>query len=129
MPSAQTPVRPAARVIAAAQALRGSGLTVSSLGNVSVRAGERIWITPSRVFPHELTEEQIVVTSLGGTHLSGPVRSRELPLHLALYRRFPDARAIVHVHSPWAVAWSHLHEDLAHPTEELRSRVPQNRVR
>ena len=49
----------------------------------------------------------------------GSPASRELPMHLAIYRRYRGVGAIVHTHSPWATAWSHEHRDLDLPTEEL----------
>lgn len=110
---------PAAQVVAAAKRLRDDGFAVSSLGNVSIRVGERIWITPSRVLARRLTDCEIATVGLDGAHHSGGEPSRELPLHLEIYRRFPESLAIVHSHSPWAVAWSHLQEDLARSTEEL----------
>jgi L-fuculose-phosphate aldolase len=110
----------AAQVVDAAREMRRSGLTVSSLGNVSMRLGERIWITPSRVCSWELTPDQLVTVGLDGDRLSSGEPSRELPLHLEIYRRNPSTRAVIHTHSPWAVAWSHLRADLALPTEELR---------
>jgi L-fuculose-phosphate aldolase len=111
---------PAACVIAGARALRASGLTVSSLGNVSMRVGERIWITPSRVFADDLTEDAVVVVGIDGTQSGHGLPSRELPMHLEIYRRYPTTAAVVHAHSPWAVAWSYTYSDLVRQTEELR---------
>jgi ribulose-5-phosphate 4-epimerase/fuculose-1-phosphate aldolase len=39
----------------------------------------------------------------------GPRPTKEAPLHTAVYRRFPAARAVVHLHSPHAVAASCQH--------------------
>jgi L-fuculose-phosphate aldolase len=69
---------------------------------------------------HQLPPAPRVVLDVDGLRLGGGTPSRELPMHLEIYRRFPATAAIVHAHSPWAVAWSYTHRDLAHPTEELR---------
>ena len=51
---------------------------------------------------------------------SVPLRpSSELPLHLEIYKNFPEARAIVHTHSVYASALAVAHKDLPPVTEEL----------
>jgi L-fuculose-phosphate aldolase len=59
------------------------------------------------------------MVNLDGRRLSPGEPSRELLLHLEIYSRFPDVCAIVHTHSPWATAWSHLHAALPGGTEEM----------
>jgi L-ribulose-5-phosphate 4-epimerase len=113
-------VPPEQQVVAAARELHRRGLTVSSLGNVSVRCGDRLWITPTRVRAADLTPDRVVVVGLDGARGAGGAPSRELAMHLEIYRCFPEAAAIVHAHSPWAVAWSYTRRDLALSTEELR---------
>jgi L-fuculose-phosphate aldolase len=113
-------ITPAHDVMAAARALERRGLTVSSLGNVSVRQRDHIWITPSRILPAKLDPANVPVVGMDGAAISkGAPASRELPMHLAIYRRYRGVRAIVHTHSPWATAWSHEYRDLDLPTEEL----------
>ncbi len=119
-PDAGPPPDPRRELIGAARELCARGLTVSSLGNASVRAGSRIWITPTRVVAAELEDAQIVALDLSGARRGGGVPSCELPLHLEIYRRWPRTGAVVHTHSPCAVAWSHRGLALSHPTEELR---------
>jgi L-fuculose-phosphate aldolase len=115
-----TAITPAHDVVAAAKALERRGLTVSSLGNVSVRQGDRIWITPSRVLPANLDPANVPVVGRDGTRIFGTsLASGELLMHLAIYRRYLRIKAIVHTHSPWATAWSHDYRDLDMPTEEL----------
>ena len=61
-----------------------------------------------------VTDEEIARRLAKGAHprdlsaeLAGRLRpSRELPLHLAIYRERPDAGAVIHTHSPYATAWS-----------------------
>jgi L-fuculose-phosphate aldolase len=65
---------------------------------------------------------------MNGGRVCDGTPSRELPLHLGLYRAFPEIGAVVHTHSPWATAWSYLCEGLDLETEELEyhriSRIP-----
>jgi L-fuculose-phosphate aldolase len=111
-------VSPAERVVGAAQAMLDRGLTVGMLGNVSVRDGDTVWITPSRCPARHLTDDRIVSVSIDDEQADRRASS-ELPLHLAIYRRFPDVAAIFHTHSPWAAAWSYLGRPLAPPSAEL----------
>jgi L-fuculose-phosphate aldolase len=89
-------------LVQASQRLAASGLVVGTAGNVSVRVGETVSLTPKGVALAEITPDDIAVTDLEGKVLSGAPTS-ELELHLAIYRNY-DARAIVHTHSPMATA-------------------------
>ena len=108
-------------VIQTAERIRLTGLCVSSLGNVSVRGVSLLWITPTRRLTWGLREEDVVVVQFdrADTACAAHKPSRELPLHLAIYNEFPAAAAVVHTHSPWATAWSHLGIPLPGGTEEL----------
>ncbi len=79
------------------------GLVTSHGGNMSVRVGSRVIITRSGAMLGHLTEEDLVSLSLEQSH--HPRASRELPLHLAVYRA-TRARALVHAHPPYTVALS-----------------------
>jgi L-fuculose-phosphate aldolase len=85
-----------------ARRLIEAGLVVGTTGNLSVRDGNRIAITPTAVPYEELAPEQVALVALDGTAISGRP-SRELPLHLAVYRELEED-AVVHTHSPWATA-------------------------
>lgn len=45
--------------------------------------------------------------------------SSELPLHLEIYKNFPEARAVVHTHSLYASALAAAHKDLPPVVEDL----------
>lgn len=78
------------------------GLTVGTSGNISVRAGEHIAITPSGVDYEGLTPADICVIGLGGQHVDGPDNpSAEVPMHTVVYQ-FTDAQAVVHTHPVYA---------------------------
>jgi len=94
------------RLIAAGRALVDAGLSPGSSGNVSARDGDRILMTGTGTRLGALAPDDISVLDARGAHLSGPKPSKEVALHLALYAKNPDHRAVVHVHSPFAVAVS-----------------------
>ena len=108
-------------VVETGRRLLASSLTVGSWGNLSRRAGEGlIAITPSGRSYDALRDEDIVVTDLDGTVQAGSLLpSSELPLHLAIYKAIPKARAIVHTHSIYASALAVSHRDLPPLVEDL----------
>jgi L-fuculose-phosphate aldolase len=81
-------------------------LVVGTAGNVSVRVGDQLAVTPSGVGYDELTPGTVGVHRLDGTPVEAPYApTSELPLHLAVYAA-TGAAAIVHTHSVAATALS-----------------------
>ncbi|TDD72317.1 aldolase [Jiangella aurantiaca] len=99
-------------LVAACRRLAALGLSPGGSGNVSVRVGEQVFVTPTGGALSRVTAGDLAVLSLTGEPLSGARPSKEFPLHLAAYRVRPEARAIVHLHSVHAVAVSCLDEPL-----------------
>lgn len=94
-------------VAAFSRRLYERGLVSSVAGNVSLREGELVYIKPTGLSLGELSADDIVVTDLQGRQISGGGRpSSELPMHLAILRADPSVRAVVHTHSPLAVAFA-----------------------
>ena len=94
-------------LVAAGASVVAAGLSPGSSGNISVRDGdERVLITPGVSVLGALDPSRISVVGMDGEWLSGDKPSKEASLHLALYRKNPSHRAIVHVHSAQAVAAS-----------------------
>jgi L-fuculose-phosphate aldolase len=89
-------------LVDACHALAAAGLVVGTSGNVSVRDGDRVSLTPKGIALAELTGADVAVVNLAGEVRSGEPTS-ELELHLAVYRRY-EAGAVVHTHSPRATA-------------------------
>ncbi|MEO6880276.1 MAG: class II aldolase/adducin family protein [Mycobacteriaceae bacterium] len=88
------------------RALYDRGVTPGRTGNLSRVVGERILMTPTNSCLGRLHPDQLSVLGRDGTHLEGPPPSKEVVLHLALYETQPQARAVAHVHSTHAVAFS-----------------------
>lgn len=86
--------------------LLADGLAVGRAGNLSVRIGDTILITPSGVDYREMRPGDICTLAPDGTQLDGPEPpSTETPMHLAIYSA-TAARAVVHTHSAEVVAVS-----------------------
>jgi L-fuculose-phosphate aldolase len=106
---------PAARseIVTCCRELSRAGLVVGTAGNVSVRSGDLVAITPSGLRYAELTPELVGVHRLDGTAVEAPLApTSELPLHLAIYAARPDVGAVVHTHSPAATALSTLVDEI-----------------
>jgi 3-dehydro-4-phosphotetronate decarboxylase len=93
-------------IAAVARSLYDRNYTFGTAGNISVRVGDRVLVTPTNSSFFSLVPEEISEAGLDGTGLTGLPPSKELPFHLAIYRRRPEARAVVHLHSCYATAVS-----------------------
>lgn len=84
------------------------GYNVSIDGNLSLRLSDNeILMTPSGSHLGFVRPEDFVVVDPNGRLLRGTAQATsEYRLHVALYRQRPDIQAVVHAHSPYAVAAS-----------------------
>ena len=73
-------------------------------GNVSLREGDRIAITPSGADYGKLTPGMITILDLEGNVVEGEWSpSSEVEMHLLIYRE-TDAAAVLHTHPLYATA-------------------------
>lgn len=92
--------------------LRPDGLVVGTAGNLSVRSGDLVAITPTSVDYDALDPGLVCVVGLDGGIVEGErAPSSELPMHLAVYHA-TDAAAIVHTHAPHATALATVVDEL-----------------
>ena len=106
---------PAARqaIVTTCRDLSRAGLVVGTAGNVSVREGHLVAVTPSGLSYAALTPELTGVHRLDGAPVEAPLApTSELPLHLAIYAARPEVAAVVHTHSPAATALSALVDEV-----------------
>ncbi|MEV6067759.1 class II aldolase/adducin family protein [Nocardia sp. NPDC052001] len=93
-----------ARVAAASRRLAEEGLLIGTAGNVSMRHGDLVSVTPTGAVLGEIDAADITVVDLDGGIVAGKYApTSELGLHLDIYRAYP-ARAIVHTHAPKSTA-------------------------
>jgi L-fuculose-phosphate aldolase len=93
--------------------LAAARLVVGTAGNVSVRAGDLVAVTPSGVDYADLSARDVGVHRLDGAPVEAPLApTSELPLHLAIYEAQGGAAAVVHTHSVAATAVSTLADEL-----------------
>ena len=86
--------------------LYAKGLIAGSEGNVSLRDGDRLYVTPSGACKGFLAAGDIVTTDLEGRPERGGHASSEILMHVAVYRGRPDVRAVVHAHPPVATGFA-----------------------
>ncbi|MFE7234498.1 class II aldolase/adducin family protein [Streptomyces sp. NPDC002405] len=99
-------------LVATARRTVSDGLVVGTSGNVSVRVGDTVLVTPSGVPYDRLTDDDVTGVGLDGRQVLGTlVPTSELPMHLAVYRS-TDAGAVVHTHAVHATAVSALVTEL-----------------
>lgn len=79
------------------------GMVCGSGGNISVRDGQDIWITPSGFALADIQPEDLVRVHMDGSFASQLLPSKETPLHLLAYQVRPDAGAVIHLHSFYSI--------------------------
>jgi len=99
-------------LVAFARRMAPDDLAPGTSGNLSLRRGGLIAITPSGMPYEQMTPADIcLVRTSDAALLSGPRPATETPMHLALYQA-SHATAIVHSHSPYVVALSTVLDEL-----------------
>lgn len=88
----------------AGRRLAARALVIGTSGNLSVRSGDLVAVTPTGGVIGELTAAQMTVIDLDGTVVDGDLApTSEVPMHLAVYRA-SFASAIAHTHATTSVA-------------------------
>ena len=99
-----------AQLVSYSARLLDDGLAVGSAGNISIRSGDLVAITPSGISYAEMRPDDICLVALDGAEMPGgaggqETPSSETPMHLAIYAA-TSAAAVVHTHSPEVIALS-----------------------
>lgn len=102
----------ATELIACARAMSAAGLNKGTAGNLSVRHGEGFFITPTGMDYASLEPADIPWMSLAGESKGRRKPSSEWRFHRDIYAARPEAGAILHAHSPFAVSLACLRRDI-----------------
>ena len=118
MSAAPTSFRPADRqaLVSGSAAIGRTGMVVGSAGNLSLRSGDRVLITPrgaelDAVDPTDLVEVSLGDGTVADEHASASRPSSETRLHRSIYAAV-DAGAIVHTHAHYCTVLSALVDEL-----------------
>ena len=87
------------------------GFCAGNEGNHSVRVGpDRVVCTPTGLSKGFLEREDIIVTDLDGKQVEPNSRGRkptsEVKVHLAIYKKRQDVKAVIHSHPPHATTFA-----------------------
>ena len=99
-------------LVAAARAMAAAGLSPGTSGNLSVRDGDGLLVTPSGLSYDHLGPEDVVALGPNGQPTGPGKPTSEWRIHRDIYRERRDVSAIVHAHPPHATALACLHFDL-----------------
>ena len=83
------------------------GLSPATSGNVSVRVGDKILITPTGACLNDMGEDDLVVMDFDSNIIEGKRKpSMEKYLHICIYSMRDDIKAIIHSHCPYITAFA-----------------------
>ena len=93
-------------IVAHGRSLFERGLSPGASGNMSARLEDGYLLTPTNASLGALDAQRLARLDHAGMHTDGAAPTKELGIHLAMYEAHPDVRAVVHLHSTYAVAAS-----------------------
>jgi len=98
------------------------GLQASTGGNISIRMAPGLFLTkPTGIGLAECLDSDLVLVDSQGHPLQGHAKpTKEVQVHLAVFRVRSDIRGIVHYHAPFATAYSVKGMTLPLPTVHSR---------
>jgi L-fuculose-phosphate aldolase len=85
-------------IIDACRRMNALGINQGTSGNISVRHGDGLLITPTSVPYEAMAPDQIVFMGLDGSHASDQRPSSEWRFHLDIMRSRNEVEAVVHAH-------------------------------
>ena len=85
-------------IIDACRSMNALGINQGTSGNISLRHGAGLLITPTGVPYETMQPEQIVFMGLDGSHNPSQRPSSEWRFHLDILRARPEVNAVVHAH-------------------------------
>jgi L-fuculose-phosphate aldolase len=85
-------------IIDACRRMHALGINQGTSGNISVRHGDGLLITPTSVPYEAMTPDQIVFMEMNGSHAGDQRPSSEWRFHLDIMRSRNEVEAVVHAH-------------------------------
>ena len=112
----------AKQLVNAMKILHSRGLINVRGGNGSIKITENeILMTPSGLPKHLLKSEDLVIVRLDGSWYGRYKPTIEYRMHLEIYRRVREARAVLHAHNPYTILAVELGVEL-NPKEFVETR-------
>ncbi len=89
-----------------AHSLFNRGKATGSVANLSFLHEDKVYITATGTCFGTLAKDDFAVVDLEGNQYDGPKPSKELPLHISVFKAKPEVNTVIHVHSTYSVLWS-----------------------
>lgn len=89
-------------------------LTTTSGGNISLKTPDgHVLITPSQTDKGRLSADQVAVIGPDGKNLTEKLKlSMESGMHLSIYKKRQDVKAVVHAHPVFGTAFAVMHKEV-----------------
>jgi L-fuculose-phosphate aldolase len=98
-------LHPADRIVMLMNRIYYHNMTTALGVNLSVKDAEgTVWISPGGVDKGNLRREDIMQIKADGSIVGIHRPSAEYPFHLAIYKKRPDIKAVLHAHPPTLIA-------------------------
>ena len=102
-------------IVESGKRMAGSGLTVETWGNISIRDPETglVYLTPSAMLYDTIVEDDVVVCKLDGTVVEGKRKPTiEKDMHLSIYQNRKEVNAIIHTHPLYSMVYASQGKDI-----------------
>lgn len=102
-------------IVDSGKRMAGSGLTVETWGNISVRDSETglVYLTPSAMLYDTIVEDDVVVCTLDGKIVEGTRKPTiETEMHLSVYRNREEVNAVIHTHPLYSMVYATQGKDI-----------------
>ena len=100
------------KIVNSLKYLKKKNLNIGSEGNISIRYKDGFLISPSAIDPEKLKVNDIPFVDLNGNHFGSRAPSSEWRMHMLLYLKKSDVKAISHSHSFWSSSLSCLRKKI-----------------
>jgi L-ribulose-5-phosphate 4-epimerase len=102
-------------IVETSKQMLAEGLVTLTAGNISMRVPSEnlVAITPTGRPYTTMKPEDVSIVDLFGKLVDGQFKpSSETPMHTMVYRDRPEVNAVVHTHSPYALAFAVVHKNI-----------------
>lgn len=104
------------KIIKYGNIMDSKGFSPGTSGNISFRHGDKIIITSSGASNGCLNYEDLVIIDFNGNVVDGSKKaSSEKMLHIGIYKKREDIKAIIHVHPPFLSSFAAARKSLEEP--------------
>ncbi len=93
----------------------GAKMVPGTSGNISVLEGDKVLLSASGVCLGDMELKDIAILNIDGENLNNIKPSSEKLMHLEIYKKRPDIKAIIHIHCPYATSFAVCHKEMNEP--------------